>query len=236
MAASAKSDLVPAPPVRRARGSADRLVEAAETLFGRHGLDGVSLRQIGVAAGSSNNYAVQYHFGDAAGLVREILARRMAGVGARREALLARIVSENRQSDSRALLETFLLPLLEPVNSAGERSFARFIAALMNASTGIQHCRDLFHLTPSGADILAHLHAANAHVPHATLHERLRLISIMVCASVFNRLVPAVDDAHDLHLIHDVLDIAAAGLGVADRRPEQDASHMATQAAGQAAA
>jgi len=53
----------------------DRLIEAAEALYGRHGLEGVSLRQISFSAGTGNNYAVQYHFGGVAGLIRAILRR-----------------------------------------------------------------------------------------------------------------------------------------------------------------
>ena len=40
-----------------------QLLLAAERLFAEHGLAGVSLRQISIEAGSSNNSAIRYHFG-----------------------------------------------------------------------------------------------------------------------------------------------------------------------------
>jgi len=46
-------------------------------LFGERGSDGVSLRQISSAAGTANNYAVQYHFGDLLRLIRAITKKRM---------------------------------------------------------------------------------------------------------------------------------------------------------------
>src|SRR4051794_41890454 len=41
----------------------EQIVLAAEALFAERGIEGVSLRQIGAAAGNGNNSAVQYHFG-----------------------------------------------------------------------------------------------------------------------------------------------------------------------------
>ena len=40
------------------------IIEAAERLFAKHGIDGVSMRQISQEAGSGNHFSVQYHFGD----------------------------------------------------------------------------------------------------------------------------------------------------------------------------
>src|SRR5262249_52165267 len=60
------------------RGDATRMVilTAAEELFAQRGIAAVPLRDIGVAAGQKNNVAVQYHFGDREGLVREIMTYR----------------------------------------------------------------------------------------------------------------------------------------------------------------
>jgi len=53
----------------------ERLVAAAETLFAGAGVDAVSLREINAAAGAGNAIAIQYHFGDRAGLLRAVLAK-----------------------------------------------------------------------------------------------------------------------------------------------------------------
>jgi AcrR family transcriptional regulator len=65
--------------VRSARVSAvesdtrEAIVLAALNLFAKHGIDGVSLRQIVTAAGQSNPSAVHYHFRSKEGLVEAVL-------------------------------------------------------------------------------------------------------------------------------------------------------------------
>src|SRR5205807_6548787 len=68
----------------------ERLLEAGERLFAERGLDGVSVRMITAAAGA-NTAAIHYHFGSKEALVRAILERRAAELGARRAELLDRI-------------------------------------------------------------------------------------------------------------------------------------------------
>lgn len=50
----------------------DCIVRAALALFAKHGIDGVSLRQIVTAAGQSNPSAVHYHFQNKDGLVTAV--------------------------------------------------------------------------------------------------------------------------------------------------------------------
>lgn len=45
------------------------ILDAAERLMGRYGIEGVSLRQITIAAKMGNNSAIAYHFGDRYGLL-----------------------------------------------------------------------------------------------------------------------------------------------------------------------
>jgi AcrR family transcriptional regulator len=86
-----------------------QLVLAAERLFARHGIDGVSLRQISSAAGNANNSAVQYHFGGKRQLVLAILEYRLGGLCARREELVAQL----RPNTLRAWVECQLHSLIE---------------------------------------------------------------------------------------------------------------------------
>lgn len=51
----------------------DAIVQAALNLFAKHGVDGVSLRQIVGAAGQANPSAVHYHFQSKEGLVAAVL-------------------------------------------------------------------------------------------------------------------------------------------------------------------
>lgn len=196
----------------RERGGSERLVAAAEMLLGRHGLDGVSMRQIQLAAGSSNKFAVQYHFGGLAGLVEAILTKRMPAVDARQAELLAALDTGGR-GEVRALLDAFFRPLLEPRGDGGERVYARFVSALLRSPDGALFCTRLLHLTPTGTHILARLRAALPALPDAVLSERLRLLAGMVCTSVFNRITADDGPEADARAIDDALNVAAAGLG-----------------------
>jgi AcrR family transcriptional regulator len=58
------------------RATRRRMVLVAEELFAARGIDAVSLREVGQAAGQRNNAAAQYHFKDREGLVRAIISMR----------------------------------------------------------------------------------------------------------------------------------------------------------------
>lgn len=72
----------PPRPVTRARSARaghaesatrDNIIRASLTLFAKHGIDGVSLRQIVAAAGQSNPSAVHYHFQSKEGLLSAVV-------------------------------------------------------------------------------------------------------------------------------------------------------------------
>jgi AcrR family transcriptional regulator len=66
----------------------ERLLATAQTLLARHGIDGVSLREITRQSGARNVRALQYHFTDRTGLIRAVLEPHLADVDAHRHALL----------------------------------------------------------------------------------------------------------------------------------------------------
>lgn len=207
------------------RSSAELILDTAERLFGRHGTDGVSLRRVCHEAGLGNNYAVQYHFGDTAGLVQAILTRRMAEADRLQAYMLRRLVDEGRTSDVGALVDITLRPLLELVDVNGERVYARFIVALLNSENGHDYVRELFHVATAAAKVNRLLQEALPWIPSEILIERQRLIAIMVLSSVFNRFKKA-DRAHsDALLINDALNIAVAAL----QAPMHAAAHVTEQ-------
>jgi AcrR family transcriptional regulator len=106
------------------------ILDAAERLFARHGIEGVSLRQIGAAAGSANNFGVQYHFGDKARLIRAIFERRLPSLEARRAQLLEAAEHAGAAGDPRTLLGVMLRPIVEEVDGSGGLSYARFLVGL----------------------------------------------------------------------------------------------------------
>jgi AcrR family transcriptional regulator len=92
----------------------DLLLDAAERLFAAHGINGVSLREIGLAAHQRNNGVAQYHFGDKAGLVRAVFERRAAVVNDRRLELLDEVARRPGGAVT-DLIRAFVEPLGEQV-------------------------------------------------------------------------------------------------------------------------
>jgi AcrR family transcriptional regulator len=116
---------------RPKEGPKQNLLATAERLFADYGLDGVSLKRIGLSAGEANNSVVQYHFGDRASLIREINANRIESLEPRRLELLAKAEAEHKLSDIRALIEVFLLPVAEAMDDDGYHVHARFMVQYM---------------------------------------------------------------------------------------------------------
>src|SRR3954471_12119449 len=88
--------------------SALRIVLAGERLFALHGIDGVSLRTIALAAGSSNNSAVHYYFGSKGGLIGAIFEHRLPQLLSERRLLTIRC----DPADVRSRFEAHYLPVL----------------------------------------------------------------------------------------------------------------------------
>lgn len=65
----------------------ERILDAAEKLFGQKGFEGASLREI-TAAASTNLASVNYHFGSKDDLIAAVLRRRMRPLNERRLAML----------------------------------------------------------------------------------------------------------------------------------------------------
>lgn len=190
--------------------SAERLIEAAERLIGEHGVHGVSLREISRAAGQRNNYAVQYHFGDFAGLMQAIRQRRMPEVERRRAELLSVAHKEGRLRNTRTLTELLHLPVIQHRSANGERHFARFVLAMLTSPDVANFGEGFFESMPIGTHVLELLQSLYPEIPIGLVLERQRLIGIMVLTSLFNSRPGYDRPAYDAALIDNVLDMASA--------------------------
>lgn len=116
---------------RDARDSRQRLILAAERLFGERGIDGVSLREINQAAGQKNASGLQYHFGTKTNLVAAVWRHRLPEIEAQRQAMLAEMKASGGTADLRRILGAMVMPFVEQLDSGrNERSYVRFIAQL----------------------------------------------------------------------------------------------------------
>jgi AcrR family transcriptional regulator len=90
----------------------ETLLDCAEALFAEHGLEGVSLRAINVAAKLSPA-ALHYHFGTKHALVEALLDRHMPTLMERRRALLDGVEKTHGAPTSRAVMNALAQPLVE---------------------------------------------------------------------------------------------------------------------------
>ncbi len=105
------------------------MIEAAERLFAERGVDSVSLRQIGAAAGQKNNSAAQYHFGTREALLQAIFVHRMTRINERRLAMLRALQEEGRGEDVRGLVAAAFVPLAETVGDREHPTYyVRFLS------------------------------------------------------------------------------------------------------------
>src|SRR4051794_21430531 len=119
-----------------ARSTKEEIVLAAERLIADHGLDGVSLRQIGAASGNGNNSAVQYHFGTKGQLVEAVFEYRLPRLRERRAFLIA----ERRPTDLRGWLDCQIRAVLEQ-SELDNSHYMSFVASLQqhDGADGFKH-------------------------------------------------------------------------------------------------
>jgi AcrR family transcriptional regulator len=134
------------------------IIEAAERLFGLHGINGASLRQISMEAGSPNNCAIGYHFENREGLLHAILTHRLPPAEARRREMLAAFKENGREPSVRDLIVILYAPLTEQVDHCGRCTFAAFLAGLSRFDhlVGRHKVAELTPVTADVAKLLSH--------------------------------------------------------------------------------
>jgi AcrR family transcriptional regulator len=108
----------------------ERLLDAAETLYAARGVDAVSPREILQEAGARNATAVQYHFGDRAGVLRAIFARHAPEMEARRHALLD--AYEDGEQGVRPLAAALVRPMAACLADESGRAYLQISADVVN--------------------------------------------------------------------------------------------------------
>jgi AcrR family transcriptional regulator len=110
---------------------ADAIIQSAERLIAERGLDAVSLREINSAAGATNASAIQYHFGDRAGLIRAILEKHEVAIEDRRHQLLDKYEARG-VGDIRVLASALVAPLAEELTVDGGAGYLQLVCDLYN--------------------------------------------------------------------------------------------------------
>jgi AcrR family transcriptional regulator len=158
------------------------LVRTAEQLFAESGIDAVSLRQIGAAAGTRNSGAVAYHFGDKEGLIRAIIDDRQGQIDKRVRALLAELERDGRLDDLEAVCDAGIRPAVEEIGQSGY--YFRFLAQLdrhphlipdLQAGDAFKSMRRILKLQDE---------AARRHLPAELVEHRRRFATHLVFAAL----------------------------------------------------
>jgi len=189
------------------------IIEEAERLFAQHGLEGVSLRQIGAGAGSANTSVVRYHFGSKEGLLQAIFERRLGELEVARAKALAGLKAAAREGEVRGLIDALCRPVAEQVDRNGRHSYAAFLVGLQRF--GQLELRNLQGPpTPVADEILARLRSVLPVLPAKLAERRLRIVPMMVFEGLANA-APAADEAAARTMaaeLDDLLAMAACAL------------------------
>lgn len=161
-----------------------RLLDAAERLWAERGIEGVSLREIRLAAGQRNSSALQFHFGDRDGLLLALAERHLPAVTAIQEELYAGLVAERRTRELAGLVEVLVRPNADYLHRGPSARAWVKVSAELAARPGV-----------GLADVLDHAPAIALHAG-ATLHERLA--GDVGADLAAERLLAVVHSAHHL--------------------------------------
>jgi len=166
----------------------ERIILGAERLFGKYGIDAVSMRQINVAAGQRNSSAAHYHFGSKEALIAETFHYRMERINRRRLQKLDEISKAGQVDNVRVLVQAMIVPILEELEqSKGGRHYIRFAGQCMG------HPRiDFFALWRSEDSegmqrIFRLFKAAISGVPAMVISQRFGMIMELIIHSLADR-------------------------------------------------
>ncbi|WP_246207453.1 TetR/AcrR family transcriptional regulator [Bradyrhizobium rifense] len=108
----------------------DQIKMAAQMLFGRHGIDAVTVQQIVDAAGQRNNAALYYHFRTKEELIRQMVVDGAAVLDARRREMLDDMEKRGGPASIREVMLVLFMPVIELGEDERWRGYIRFISHL----------------------------------------------------------------------------------------------------------
>ena len=94
------------------RETVDELLDLAERLFAKHGVEQVPLTRIVASSSQKNRSALHYHFGSREGMLAAVLDRRLKHINALRQDMLERVSDDGRLGDT---VSAFVAPLCDVV-------------------------------------------------------------------------------------------------------------------------
>lgn len=146
----------------------DRLLDAAERLFGEHGIHGASLRSV-MAAADANPASVHYHFGTKEALIEAAVLRRMHLIV---DAQAARLDAAGAEPAVRDVVEVLVHSLRDVVRDDDGQRYIRFVARLFADRSTPLVAAVLHHFGPHMTRLAHALAAALPELPPHVLAVR----------------------------------------------------------------
>lgn len=171
----------------RSHETRERILDEAELLFSRGGIEGTTTREIVAASGQRNASAVTYHFGTREALLLEVLARRGGPVDGRRGEMRAELTDAagTAELSTDDLVRCLIEPYVALLEEAGGRSYLRVVAQLRGRFAAWRVESDVA-TTMNLASILDELEQRPA-VGAAVAGERLVAMIMLLTASAAER-------------------------------------------------
>lgn len=108
----------------------NQIKAAAQTLFARQAIDGVTVQQIVAAAGQRNNAALHYHFGSKEELIRQLVVDGAQVLENKRQGMLQDINARGGPSSIRKIILVLVMPVVELSNDERWNGYIRFTSNL----------------------------------------------------------------------------------------------------------
>jgi AcrR family transcriptional regulator len=198
----------------------EALLDAAEELFARNGIDAVSNRRIVEHAGAANHSAIAYHFGGREGLLRALVERHHDEMSRRRQALTAQL------SDSpniHELVACRLLPLVDLLDSLPKPSWrAQFMSQMSAVPSAVEIAKGVIGDSDL-PDELRFINGALNGIPEGVLRGRAYLLGSMVVGVCADQEAKMNEDANKgswEQVGRFLIDAAAGMLGAPVTDPE----------------
>ena len=177
----------------------DAIKLTARRLFAIRGIDGVSVREIVVAAGQRNGGSLHYHFGTKEALVRELIVDGAKLIDDRRRVLLDDLETSSNSPSLRQVIEILVWPSIDlSAEARGLETYIRFINVLQMSHRQM-FLDALDNQWNSGyLRCLALIRKLVPNVPPLILNQRLIFMGIYLPAVLAAR-EAALDEQHGTH-------------------------------------
>ncbi|WP_312179945.1 helix-turn-helix domain-containing protein [Arthrobacter sp.] len=167
----------------------ETLLDAAEELFARYGIDAVSNRRIAEQAGTANHSAVAYHFGGRDELIRTLITRHLEDTNRRRAELASALPADAGLPD---LLACLVLPWIEHLGALPVPSWrARFMHQIRTVPSMHGLLTGTTVANPVTEDLIQRTESSIGEITPQVLHGRSWILGNMVlgvCADYESRL------------------------------------------------